>query len=150
MSTSAKIPHPAVPVFFDPSGKRWRRVMLVLTALLVAMAGTVAFVTPSALAPTWTPPENQSASYPRELLASWDEENIPLIGEETGFAFVRVDTVERIGGKVMLTDPFSDKVFREAAPAEAEEIGHAPYTVERFGTPAEKQLMLTFDDGPSA
>lgn len=118
--------------------------------MMLTMTGTAAWVAPQALEPTWTPPLNQSSEYPRQLLATGDETNIPLIGVESGYAFVRIALVERRDGAVHLKDPFSNTVFRQATANEAELIGDHPYVMERFGGPADKQLMLTFDDGPSA
>lgn len=149
-NSNPKQPEPSLPVFFDPTGKRWRRILNgVLTAVLVC-ALSIVWILPGATAPVWTPQQNQATDYPRELLSTGNLENIPHLGTDTGFAVDRVALVERAGGKVLLTDPFSKKVFRQATPDEIELIGNAPYVLDTYGAPADRQLMLTFDDGPDA
>lgn len=140
----------SVPVFFDPTGRRWAKLVAGFLLILVAIAGVLAWLTPHAMSPTWHASTNQEPDYPERLLATGDPESIPLLGTDEGFALVRIALVERENGKVYLADPFSDARFRDATPEEVELIGDHPYVMERFGTPGEKQLMLTFDDGPTA
>ena len=136
------------PVFFDPSGKRWRKILAALVASLLLMVLTVVSILPAASAPVWKGQENQSAEYPRQLLSTADLRNIPRIGPDGGFAFDRIALIERVDGKVLLKDPFSSTVWREATADEIELIGDSPYAMETFGKPADHTLMLTFDDGP--
>ena len=136
------------PVFFDPSGKRWRRILVALVASVLLVVLSVVWILPAASAPIWKAQENQSVEYPRKLLSTADLQNIPRIGPEGGFAFDRIALVERVDGKVLLKDPFSSTVWREATADEIELIGDSPYAMETFGKPADHTLMLTFDDGP--
>lgn len=136
------------PIFFDPSGKRWRRVLELCGLILLLLAGLIVWFTPGALAPVWASERNHSSAYIHELLETGDVENIPLLGEETGFTFSRIALIRHVNDRVYLADPFSDTVFRQATEEEVVEIGSHPYVVEQFGKPAERQLMLTFDDGP--
>jgi biofilm PGA synthesis N-glycosyltransferase PgaC len=114
--------------------------------LLIALS--VVWILPAASAPVWKAQENQAVDYPRKLLSSQDLRNIPRIGPEGGFAFDRIAVIERRNGKVLLKDPFSSTIWREATPEEIELIGNSPYAMETFGKPADHTLMLTFDDGP--
>ncbi|WP_346960304.1 bifunctional polysaccharide deacetylase/glycosyltransferase family 2 protein [uncultured Arthrobacter sp.] len=114
--------------------------------LLIVLA--VVWILPAASAPVWKAQENQAVEYPRKLLSSQDLRNIPRIGPEGGFAFDRIAVIERRNGKVLLKDPFSSTIWREATPEEVELIGNSPYAIETFGKPADRTLMLTFDDGP--
>ncbi|MDF2052563.1 glycosyltransferase, partial [Arthrobacter sp. Cr_A7] len=140
---------PAAPVFFDASGKRWRRILSCLLALMLLMVLSVVMVLPAATAPVHSGQQNQVATYPRQLLDLQDLENIPRIGVDLGEAtFHRIATVENKDGKVLLKDPFSDTVWREATPEESKLIGASPYVVEAYGKTKERTLMLTFDDGP--
>lgn len=41
-------------------------------------------------------------------------------------------------------------MYRSASDTEREQIGNSPYAMESYGVPVERQLMLTFDDGPDA
>ncbi|MGQ1797885.1 bifunctional polysaccharide deacetylase/glycosyltransferase family 2 protein [Kocuria oceani] len=136
------------PVFFDPSGKRWYRILAGLIVLLCVAAGAVSWILPRALDQTWEQPLNQDIGYPEDLLDSGNPEAIPVVGELTDYAFVRMTLVERTDGRTVLKDPYSDQVFRVLTAAEADDVGDSPYALERFGRPAEGQLMLTFDDGP--
>ncbi|MFW3386699.1 UNVERIFIED_CONTAM: hypothetical protein RF648_11885 [Kocuria sp. CPCC 205274] len=73
----------APPVFFDPSGKRWYRILATLVVLLALAAGAVSWIVPQALAQPWERPLHQEPGYPRELIATGDQENIPLLGDAT-------------------------------------------------------------------
>ncbi|WP_211879643.1 bifunctional polysaccharide deacetylase/glycosyltransferase family 2 protein [Pseudarthrobacter albicanus] len=140
-------PGPA-PVFFDPSGNRWRRILSSSLAAVLLVVLSVVSILPGATAPVWKGQQNQSADYPRRLLSTQDLENIPRIGFEDGFAIDRIALVEGNDGKVLLKDPFSGTIWREATAGEAQVIGDSPYVMETLGMPADRTLMLTFDDGP--
>ena len=98
----------ATPVLFDSSGKRWRRILAGLVLVLLLLAGSLAWVVPQALAPTSTQAKNQDAGYAQELLAGGDEENIPVLGDEDGYAFSRIGLIQEVDGRKVLADPFSD------------------------------------------
>lgn len=137
------------PVFFDPTGNRWQRVMSLLLAFVLLLVLSVVGILPAATAPVGAASQNQDAEYPRELLAKQDLENIPRIGADKGAAtFHRVALVEKRDGKTLLKDPFSDTVWREATVDEVPLIKDSPYVVEAYGRPPDRTLMLTFDDGP--
>jgi cellulose synthase/poly-beta-1,6-N-acetylglucosamine synthase-like glycosyltransferase/peptidoglycan/xylan/chitin deacetylase (PgdA/CDA1 family) len=139
----------APPVFFDPSGKRWYRILATLVVLLALAAGAVSWIVPQALAQPWERPLHQENGYPRELIATGDQENIPLLGDASN-PFSRIGLVEETDAGTVLRSPFSEDVLRVLTDEERELIGDSPYVMERFGELPEKQLMLTFDDGPDA
>ena len=101
-----------------------------------------------AVRPLWAAPLNQASGYPAQLLSQSDPDTVPVIGGEGNDALVRVDLAQRRAGQVYLTDPFSGKVIRAATAAEVKKIGTRPYALEWYGHPADRQLVLTFDDGP--
>jgi biofilm PGA synthesis N-glycosyltransferase PgaC len=136
-------------VFFDPSGKRWYRILATLVVLLAIAAGAVTWIVPQALAQPWERPLHQESGYPRELIATGDQENIPLLGDAAN-PFSRIGLVERTDTRTVLRSPFSDEVFRVLTDQEQELVGDSPYAMERFGQLPDGQLMLTFDDGPDA
>lgn len=146
-ATPAQKSNPA-PVFFDPSGKRWSRVLRAALAAVVLVVLSLVWILPAANAPVWKGPRNQTIDYPRHLLSTQDLENIPTVGPGDGSAIDRIALVERKKGRTVLTDPFSGNVWREATVDESELIGDSPYVIETLGKPAERTLMLTFDDGP--
>lgn len=139
----------APPVFFDPSGKRWYRILATLVVLLALAAGAVSWIVPQALAQPWERPLHQESGYPRELIATGDQENIPLLGDASN-PFSRIGLVEETDAGTVLRSPFSEDVLRVLTDEERELVGDSPYVMERFGELPEKQLMLTFDDGPDA
>ncbi len=136
-------------MFFDPSGKRWYRILATLVVLLALAAGAVSWIVPQALAQPWERPLHQENGYPRELIATGDQENIPLLGDASN-PFSRIGLVEETEAGTVLRSPFSEDVFRVLTDEERELVGDSPYVMERFGELPEKQLMLTFDDGPDA
>ncbi len=150
MAHQAPAPSPdTAPVFFDASGKRWRRLLSGLIALGLLMVLSLVMILPAATAPVNAGDDNQSADFPRQFLGLQDLEHIPRIGVGLGQAtFHRIAVVQRQNGKVLLRDPFSDTVWREATPDEISVIGSSPYVVEAYGKTLERTLMLTFDDGP--
>ena len=139
----------APPVFYDPSGKRWYRILATLMVLLVLVVGMVSWVLPQALAQPWDQPLNQDPGYPRELIATGDTEDIPLLGDASN-PFSRIGLIEELDGQTVLADPFSDEVLRTLSEEEAQLVGDRPYAMERFGEIPDRQLIITFDDGPDA
>jgi poly-beta-1,6 N-acetyl-D-glucosamine synthase len=137
------------PVFFDPSGKRWYRIIATVLVGLVLFCGALLWILPQSMAPTMTSAVNQDADYASKLLASGDVEDIPLLGEPSN-PFSRIGLVEEEDGRTVLRDPFSDEIFRTLSEEEQRYAGGSRYAMERFGEIPHKTLMLTFDDGPHA
>ncbi|GAB2614706.1 hypothetical protein GCM10009696_20440 [Kocuria himachalensis] len=140
----------APPVFFDKSGRRWHRILIGLAIVLVMALGSAAWILPQALQQTWGQPLNQHLGYPEEFFAAGNPEAIPVVGNLSQNAFVRMTLVEREAGRTVLVDPFTDEELRELTPQEARKVGDSPYAMERFGEPGPGQLILTFDDGPDS
>lgn len=141
---------PSLPVFYDPTGKRWRHVVIGTVVAVLVLIGLAAWMTPGAFAPMWTPPLNQERSYPRELLGTAKIGDIPLVGDTEDGILNRVVLIKRESNESYLVDPYTNAVIRPATEEEKEQIGESPYAMESFGRPADHQLMLTFDDGPDA
>jgi poly-beta-1,6 N-acetyl-D-glucosamine synthase len=137
----------SLPVFFDPSGKRWYRIIATVLIGLVLSCGAFVWILPQSLAPTMTSAVNQDADYASKLLASGDVEDIPLLGEPSN-PFSRIGLVEEVDGRTVLRDPFSDEIFRTLSEEEQRNAAGSRYAMERFGEIPDKTLMLTFDDGP--
>lgn len=136
------------PVFFDATGRRWRRILTGLGIALLVVATVVAVLASYALGPPWTVPQHQSTDYPAQLLSESNLHTMPIIGDENNDDFARIDLVRRQAAVTYLLDPFSGRVIRTATADEAETIGTHPYVLEWYGRPAAHQLVLTFDDGP--
>lgn len=137
------------PVFFDASGNRWRRVVSCLIAGVLLMLLSLVYILPAATAPVYQGLQNQGADYPRRLLATQDLDNIPKIGFREGAAiFHRIVLVEPKDGELLLKDPFSGTVLRQATAGEKAVIGSSRYALEAYGRPKDHTIMLTLDDGP--
>lgn len=139
---------PAAPIFFDMTGRRWRRIRGWAGLAVVAVAALAAGFATVAARPLWAAPLHQAAGYPAHLVGQGEPGSVPVIGGEGSDALIRVDLVQREAGRVYLADPFSGKVIRAATADEADRIGTSPYALEWYGHPAPRQLVLTFDDGP--
>ena len=136
------------PVFFDTTGRRWRRILAGAGLVLLALTAVIAALAADAIRPLWTVPLHQASGYPAQLLSKSDPHTMPVIGDENSDVLARIDLVRRQAGRTYLTDPFSGRVIRAATADEAETIGTHPYVLEWYGRPAGHQLVLTFDDGP--
>ncbi|MFI7484296.1 bifunctional polysaccharide deacetylase/glycosyltransferase family 2 protein [Kocuria sp. M1R5S2] len=118
--------------------------------VLAICVGALAWTVPLALTPVRAEPLNQDVGYPRQLLATGDPDEVPVIGEDSGAVFTRVSLADQVDGRTVLKDPFSGEILRTVTTAEKTEIGRSPYVVERFGAVPDKTLVLTFNDEPHA
>jgi len=134
------------PVFYDATGKRFKRIVAGALSLLVLLTGVVIWITLEQFSPIWQASENTNPDYPWQLIAA-NGGTLPVIGEGD---LVSVKLVKRIGDKTYLADPYTGELFRQASDAEVKTIGtHTAVTVF-YNYLANKQIALTFDDGPSA
>jgi cellulose synthase/poly-beta-1,6-N-acetylglucosamine synthase-like glycosyltransferase/peptidoglycan/xylan/chitin deacetylase (PgdA/CDA1 family) len=146
------------PVFYDRTGKR----LYYFVASVFVIAGIIAVlpvrVTPMVFDPVWHVPTNGESGYPRRLLSSWDSQKIPILGNGEKDVISRVVRVDRRSEDASpgstprwnLVDPFTNEGYRVATEDDIARIGDSPYALDHFGRPADRQLMLTFDDGPDA
>ncbi len=148
-SSALTNPHAARPttnaVFQDPSGRRWRRLRLVMVGVVVAVLGLLAYAVPHLYD---TPAlDVRGDSLGPELTSAETGEHVPLVGEGP---LVRVLEVRREGGQVNGYDPFTRRLETTFSTAEAQHIGDQGYAIQRFGysVTATKTISLTFDDGP--
>lgn len=149
-SRTAPIPG---PVFYDGSGKRWHHVIETACVITLVITAILFWVVPKAVDPLWKASFSQGRGFPRQFLSNIKDNDIPVIGE-VGDNFegvlsriVRIDVHD---GITNLTDPFTGEVYRQATDDEKETIGNKPYAVEHFGKVPDRQLILTFDDGPDS
>ncbi|GAC1599403.1 MAG: hypothetical protein NVS3B6_08630 [Pseudarthrobacter sp.] len=123
--------------------------MSCLIAGVLLMLLSLVYILPAATAPVYQGLQNQGADYPRRLLGTQDLDNIPKIGIRDGAAiFHRIVLAEPKDGELLLKDPFSGAVLREATPGEKAVIGSSRYALEAYGRPKDHTIMLTLDDGP--
>lgn len=157
------------PVFYDKSGKRLRRFILVVVALLCAFGGIMAWFIPEALSNV-RGVDSDSGFAPRQLVGT---RNLPLIGDGVLTRLVKVEREHNGTGnppgpppggpyvgedgeplrgdpmpRVKLMDANTGAYIRDAADWEVDEIGDNKFVVDAYGTVPDHTMILTFDDGP--
>jgi biofilm PGA synthesis N-glycosyltransferase PgaC len=130
-------------VFLDVSGDRWRTVKRwVLLALLGAFAAAAWFV-PKALTPD-PAGDPRVRSGDTALLDSLPA-RLPVVGRGE---MLRVFRIGYDGSGWYAADPFTGAPWRGLSQAEMVTLGYSTYGIDRFGELPDRQLALTFDDGP--
>jgi cellulose synthase/poly-beta-1,6-N-acetylglucosamine synthase-like glycosyltransferase/peptidoglycan/xylan/chitin deacetylase (PgdA/CDA1 family) len=150
-----------VPIFFDPTGRRWIIARLLLVTLGCAVVAAIVYLLPLVLQGY-----NLGAPQPArsggitdfgimshkvtdaDLLRITDRmsnQNVPLLGAGP---LVRVVELEITNNGVVAKDPFTKKQVRQLTSSEIDIVQDHPYVIERYGASATKRLALTFDDGP--
>ena len=82
---------PSFPVFYDKSGKRLRRVVMVVLVLFSVVGALTAMVAPTAFAPTSPTPAHWDSGWPRQFLATGNPAHAPVIGEGPLTRVLRVE-----------------------------------------------------------
>jgi cellulose synthase/poly-beta-1,6-N-acetylglucosamine synthase-like glycosyltransferase/peptidoglycan/xylan/chitin deacetylase (PgdA/CDA1 family) len=131
-----------LPVFANPSGRRWRWLRAVLLGLLVLAVSTAVVAVPRVLAP----PALGGHPIP-DGPTVLEVGEPPVLGEGP---LVRVLEVLRVGGAAYGQEPFDGQVVAEFSAAQVAEIGTARYVLHRYGYDpgVHRTIALTFDDGP--
>ena len=160
-----------VPVFYDTrDGRRWRIIRITTLASLALGVGVIAtlgqralrspltagptadLAKPAALAPTLgpqlqsslQPPSTPGSAKPLPL-AALDAREMPLFGDGV---YQRIVRLQRYRGRVVADDLFTGLTVHWLSAAETREVGSAEYAFQNYGVLPNKQLALTFDDGP--
>ncbi len=137
-----------VAVFLDPTGRRWRRVRVLLVVGIVALAGLIVWAVPHLRASPALGPN----AHPIVLTSKQTGAHPPVVGSGP---LMRVLKVVPGGGSLIGQDPFTGETY----PLPADQVAAAqasiakqqpPYIIQRFGYPAGSNhiMSLTFDDGP--
>jgi cellulose synthase/poly-beta-1,6-N-acetylglucosamine synthase-like glycosyltransferase/peptidoglycan/xylan/chitin deacetylase (PgdA/CDA1 family) len=131
------------PVFLDSSGHRWRRVRIVVTALVVLLTGSgiLAFVRMD------TPPTTMGNAHLSEVTSKQTTLHPPVIGSGP---LIRVLEIKNDHGKSVGYDPFTHAMAATLTDAEVTAAHGHRFVVQKFGysETAQKTISLTFDDGP--
>jgi cellulose synthase/poly-beta-1,6-N-acetylglucosamine synthase-like glycosyltransferase/peptidoglycan/xylan/chitin deacetylase (PgdA/CDA1 family) len=134
-----------VPVFYDRNeGRRWKVIRVTAIALVVILVASLAVLVRSALQSPATPPETASGSKPVPL-SELDAGKMPLFGDGV---YQRIVEIERGSDHGVASDVFTGEIVEHLSPAELRVVGAARYAFQRYGVLPDKQLALTFDDGP--
>jgi cellulose synthase/poly-beta-1,6-N-acetylglucosamine synthase-like glycosyltransferase/peptidoglycan/xylan/chitin deacetylase (PgdA/CDA1 family) len=133
-----------VPVFANPSGRRWRWVRAILLSLLVVAVATAVVAVPRVLAP----PALAGAAAPGGPTIEEVGDDAPVIGSGP---LVRVVRLLRVDGATYGQEPFTGQVVSQLAGDDLETAGDAGYALQRYGYGAgvHRTITLTFDDGPN-
>lgn len=140
------------PIFYDPSGRRWRYTRIIALSLALLVAGTLLFVGPRTLAsPRPADYDQMSSGAPSALTAARTDEsafidslrrhNVPVIGSGPLVRLVKVD-----GASITSIGSGPAKVISSEADLLA--VKDQKYAIERYGATNGKRIVLTFDDGP--
>lgn len=132
----------ATAIFFDPTGRR-RRLARSLTAAVVIVV-LVAFGAYAANA--YRSPEQSTLPLGPEISKAAAGEHAPVVGAGPLERVLRVDRTNGVSG----LDPFTGVQLAKFTTKESEEIGSAPYAIQRYGysSTTSRTISLTFDDGP--
>ncbi|SDN54945.1 bifunctional polysaccharide deacetylase/glycosyltransferase family 2 protein [Geodermatophilus sp. DSM 45219] len=132
-----------VPVFANPSGRRWRWLRAVLLTLLVVAAASAVVAVPRVLAP----PTLAGAAAPDGPTPEEVGDDAPVVGAGP---LVRVVRLLQEGGATYAQEPFTGQVVSQLTEDDAATAGDAPYALERYGygPGVDRTISLTFDDGP--
>lgn len=132
-----------VPVFANPSGRRWRWVRAILLTLLVVAVASAVVAVPRVLAP----PALAGAATPDGVTPEEVGDDAPVIGEGP---LVRVIRLLRVGGETFAQEPFTGQVVARLEDDEVAAAGQAPYALQHYGygPGVHRTISLTFDDGP--
>jgi len=135
-------------VFLDPSGRRWRRVRLLLVLVLGLLVAGGFWVVPRLNAPVAL-----HGRHAVTVTSAQTGEHPPVLGDGP---LVRVVKVVPVGAGLEGVDPFTGNRVGLLPAADATKArqaiasGKPPYVIQRFGysAAARRTLSLTFDDGP--
>lgn len=143
-----------LPIFFDQNKRRWKTVKIALTLLGFAGVCFLVFVTPSVLSIQPVPslsagdgskPVGAGSESAESIAKSLNSMNAPVVGAGP---LVRVLRVENKNEHHVGLDPFTNVTLRTFNEQDMLEIGDRPYAIDRYGQVGQKQIALTFDDGP--
>jgi peptidoglycan-N-acetylglucosamine deacetylase len=131
-------------VFLDPSGRRWRTMLVLglpITFLVLAAAIYGGFRISEA--PAASP--DRTAVAIESIAPASGERPLDVIGEGPMLRVLQIDRGEEVVGR----DPFTGEVVMLTAD-EINAAGADEYVIQRYGyaAGATKTISLTFDDGP--
>jgi len=152
-----------LPVFFDPTGRRWIKTKVFVLIITLAFFAGVFYFLPLVLrgetattarssmggraADFGTITHRYADNLLQHIIHETSGRNIPILGKGP---LVRVVRIDNRGTEMQLDDPFTGKTLRTLTESEKNIVYKYPYVVERYGTTNTRRIALTFDDGPDA
>jgi cellulose synthase/poly-beta-1,6-N-acetylglucosamine synthase-like glycosyltransferase/peptidoglycan/xylan/chitin deacetylase (PgdA/CDA1 family) len=137
------------PIFFDATGRRWRRAKLVFAVIVSTLSIAVVLLVPPMIANVSMPAlQGAAIAAPppggislQAAIDALNAHNTPVIGSGSLFRAVRVQGQH-------INDIFTGATIRKLSADELEAVDGYQYAIERYGYKTDKELALTFDDGP--
>lgn len=147
------------PVFYDATGRRWKRTKIVAFVIFVTLMGFTLWITPHILAlervvffrdtpiaqmAVTSPFQNRPpdvAALSAQLLSS----NPAILGSGP---LVRVVSIQQGNSGHVAIDPFSGRIVGPVSDAEVAYVDTDSYALQRYGQTDGRRIALTFDDGP--
>lgn len=135
--------HTPVEIFFDPSGRRWRRVKRWVFGLVVFAAVGILV----SWGPIRSPPAVAVHGRPPPPVALEGLGATPVVG--TG-PLLRLVEVDERSGEPLALDPLSGATVGTLTRDQVKAAGNNRYVLYRYGYDegVRKTIALTFDDGP--
>src|SRR5262245_13259295 len=131
-------------VFFDPSGRRWRRIKVLSLVILASITAVISL----SMGPVHAPPEldNKAPPTPPQPEANTVDTS-PFIG--TG-PLARLVRVTRLLDGYGAVDPLTGAKLYTLTGADLESVGRSPYAIYRYGYDEDvhRTISLTFHAGP--
>lgn len=147
-----------LPVFFDQTGKRWRKTKWIFAVASAGAAAALLVLVPAIVEPVALPSDgiNKLSGKPSDvekLEALFNSSNVPVIGRGQFIRAVKVHgTNPSLAGydpaRLGISEVFSGRHIRTLTPDEVLSVSGSNYALERYGQMPERQMVLTFDDGP--
>jgi len=152
------------PIFYDQKGGRWKKIRLAIFGVVVLLALALYLTVPRALknepVPAYAPAaavktavkvdDSASGMSPAEIAAVVNQSNTPVIGKGPLVRVVHVQPQNNILYAVPLYGQGASQGGGTALSSEEiQAIGDHEFAIQRYGVDSiQKQIALTFDDGP--
>lgn len=146
-------------IFYDQSGRRWKRIQVSIFLLIVSTVTSFALLLPTIfknvavqqypqlgdVSAVSLPRAEPSTKLPAEIAYAVEQDDIQVIGEGP---LLRVTKIQETDKGAYLFDVYTGRATRYVDSSERPTVQDDQLIIERYGKIYGKQMILTFDDGP--